>query len=127
MGPDGDKLINSPVAGRARSRSEFDGFYKTFENDLLTGKISRDVLPSNFIFVTDNTNKSTFNKITEEIHKLRYVTKIERLGSFFCSSGKLAVVAGKLISLKEKKTKLFFSVFSVQGEHWVLNTLSITD
>jgi len=127
LGADGDKLINSPVSGRAHTKAEFDAFYKTFENDLLVGKLSRDVLPTNFIFVTGNMNNSTFNKATEEIHKLRYVTKIEPLGSFFCSSGKLAAVAGKFISLKEKKPKFYFAVFSVQGEHWMLNTLAITD
>lgn len=126
-GPNADMLVNSPVSGRAQTRKEFDSFYKSFENDFLNGKLNRDVLPNDFICVTNNLNNSTFNKAGDEVKKLRYVTKIERLGTFYCSSGKLAAVVGKLTSLKEKKSKLYFAVFSVQGEYWLMNTLAITD
>ncbi len=126
-GPNADMLINSPVSGRSQTRTGFEAFYKSFENDFLNGKLSKDVLPNDFICVTNNLNNSTFNKAGDEVKKLRYVTKIERLGTFFCSSGKFAAVVGKLTSLKEKKSKLYFVVFSVQGEHWMMNTLAITD
>lgn len=126
-GPGQDELITSPVSGRSFTKSEFDDFYNTFEEELLAGKLSRDVLPNDFIFVTNSLNNSTFGKAGTEVWKLRNITKIERLGSFFCSSGKLAAVVGKLTTMKEPKPKLYFTVFSVQGEYWVLNTLAITD
>jgi hypothetical protein len=126
-GYDKDVLINSPVLGKKKEKKDFEEFYSKFESDFLKGKLDRDLLPNDFTCVVKSLNKSTFAKATKEVWKLRNITKIERLGSYFCSSGKLGAVVGNVTSMKNSKPILYLAVFSLQESNWVLNALVITE
>jgi ketosteroid isomerase-like protein len=121
------KLIVSPVSGTKKSQAEFEKFFEGFKNNLLSGKIEESTFAKDFIVVSDGQKHLTAEELNSTIKIHKNVSNIKTLTSFFCESGKLAAVAGNFVSLKYKNPIMFFAVFSLQNDKWVMNCLTITE
>lgn len=126
-GFDKSKLTVTHVSGAKKSKEDFEKFFTGFKTNLLTGKIDQSVLPKDYIGVIDGRNFNSIDSLNATISIHKDDANLKTLGTFFCQSGKLAAVVGNFTSTKYKTPMMFFVVFSVQNEKWVMNSMVITE
>lgn len=121
------KLTVSPVSGEKKSKENFEGFFAGFKENLLVGKIDQSALPTDYIGVIDGKIFDSVDSLNAALTIHKNVANIQTLGTFFCESGKLAAVVANFVSPKYKTPLMFFVVFSVQNNKWVINSMVITE
>jgi len=126
-GFDKSKLTVTLINGAKKSREDFEKFFTGFTQELLMGKIDQSIIPKDFIGVIDGKNFNSLDSLNAALSVHKKVAKIETLGTFFCESGKLGAFAGNFTSPKYKTPMMFFVVFSVQNNKWVMNCMVITE
>ncbi len=126
-GFDKSKLTVSPVSGEKKSKEDFEKFFTGFKDNLLSGEIDQPIFPKDYIGVIDGKNFNSIDSLNRAINVHKDVANLKMLGTFFCLSGKLAAVVGNFTSTKYKTPMMFFVVFSVQNEKWVMNSMVITE
>ncbi|GAB1443262.1 hypothetical protein MASR2M39_21010 [Ignavibacteriales bacterium] len=126
-GFDKAKLTVSPVSGEKKSKENFEDFFAGFKENLLVGKIDQTVLPKDYFGVIDGKIFYSVDSLNAALIVHKNVANIQTLGTIFCESGKLAAVVANFVSPKYKTPMMFFVVFSVQNNKWVMNSIVITE